>query len=236
MVRDLVLDAQVAKPAVGEVHLDLAAQRPLRADREHVPDNEHPDHEHRIDRGPADRGIVTRKLGVHPRQIQNRIDLAHQMIGRNNVIEMERIEQLALIALLPPHHRQPPPLNVVPGRNHCSQPTATDFYNKIGTSLPFLRCSDFVPNRGVNGHSVESGCADIWPSLVLAEGYTNYGRRRATTKSSPREPKRAACLSSEDTALPVRPLLAASLGTRSCTWAASSDSAIWPSPLRSPLR
>jgi hypothetical protein len=54
---------------------------------------------------------VRRKLGVHPRQIQNRIDLAHEMIGRNNVIEMELIEQLALIALQPPHHRKPPPLN-----------------------------------------------------------------------------------------------------------------------------
>jgi hypothetical protein len=32
---------------------------------------------------------------MHPRQIQNRIDLAHQMIGRNNLIEMELIEQLA---------------------------------------------------------------------------------------------------------------------------------------------
>jgi hypothetical protein len=51
---------------------------------------------------------VRRQLGVHPRQIQNRIDLAHAMIGRNNVIEMERIERLAVIALLPPHHRKPP--------------------------------------------------------------------------------------------------------------------------------
>jgi len=33
------------------------------------------------------------------------------MIGRNHVIEMELIEQLALIALQPPHHRKPPPLN-----------------------------------------------------------------------------------------------------------------------------
>jgi hypothetical protein len=105
---DLVLDAQAAEPAVGKVHLDLATQLPLRADRKHVTDNEHPDHEHRIERGPADRGIVRRQLRVHPRQIQNRIDLAHAMIGRNNVIEMELIEQLAVIALLPPHHGKPP--------------------------------------------------------------------------------------------------------------------------------
>src|SRR5262245_54460086 len=75
--------------------------------------------------------IVRRKLGVHPRQIQNRIDPANQMIGRNHVIEMELIEQLALIALQPPHHSQPPPAQVVRGRNQCSPKTATDFCNKI---------------------------------------------------------------------------------------------------------
>jgi hypothetical protein len=51
------------------------------------------------------------------------------MIG--NVIETELIEQLALIALQPPHHRKPPPLNVVRRRSHCSPPTATDFCNEI---------------------------------------------------------------------------------------------------------
>jgi hypothetical protein len=51
------------------------------------------------------------------------------MIGRNIVIETELIKQLALIALQPPHHRKPPPLNVVRRRSHCSPPTATDFCN-----------------------------------------------------------------------------------------------------------
>jgi hypothetical protein len=40
--------------------------------------------------------------------IQDRIGLAYEMIGRNNDIEMELIEQLALIALQPPIYRQPP--------------------------------------------------------------------------------------------------------------------------------
>src|SRR5262245_37666092 len=52
------------------------------------------------------RGIERRKLGVHPRQIQNRIDLANKMIGRNNLIEMKLIEQLALIAIQTSHHRK----------------------------------------------------------------------------------------------------------------------------------
>src|SRR5215471_19141187 len=70
---------------------------------------------------------------MHPRQIEDRIDLAHEMIGRNNIIKIELVEQLALIAVQPPHHRKSPPRNVVHGRNHCSPPTSTDFCNKIGT-------------------------------------------------------------------------------------------------------
>ena len=108
VVGDLVLDAELAEPAVCEVHLHLTAKRPLRADGEHVTDDEHPDHEHRIDRGAADRGIVGRQLGVHPRQIENGVDLAHQMISRNGIVEVELVEQLALIALQPPHHGKPP--------------------------------------------------------------------------------------------------------------------------------
>jgi len=72
---------------------------------------------------------VRRKLRVHPRQIQSCIDLAHEMTGRNNVIEMELIKQLALIALQPPHHRKPPPLSMVRGRNHWQPTSATESAN-----------------------------------------------------------------------------------------------------------
>jgi hypothetical protein len=60
MIRDLVLDAQATEPAIGQVHLHLAAQQPLRADGKHVADDEHPDHEHRIDRRPAKMRVVGR--------------------------------------------------------------------------------------------------------------------------------------------------------------------------------
>jgi hypothetical protein len=39
--------------------------------------------------------MARRKLGAHPRQIQNRFDLAHEMIGRNNIIEMELVAGFA---------------------------------------------------------------------------------------------------------------------------------------------
>jgi len=45
---------------------------------------------------------------MNPRQVQNGSDLAHAMIAWDLVIEAERIEQLPLLVIEPPHHRQPP--------------------------------------------------------------------------------------------------------------------------------
>jgi len=108
-----VLDAEAAKPAVSEVHLHLAAQRALRADREHVTEDEHPDHQLRINRRPAGVGIVRRQLGAHPREIENRRDPPDLMIVRHHRLQVERIEQLALFTLPPPHHRTAPSMAAV---------------------------------------------------------------------------------------------------------------------------
>ena len=44
MIRDPVLNREPAKPAIGQVHGHLTAERPLRADAEHIANDEHPDH------------------------------------------------------------------------------------------------------------------------------------------------------------------------------------------------
>src|SRR5262245_15318737 len=62
VIRDLVFDAQAAEPAIGEVKLDLAAQRTFRADGEHVTDDEYPDHQHRINRRSSSMRIVRGQL------------------------------------------------------------------------------------------------------------------------------------------------------------------------------
>ena len=46
------------KPTIGEVHLHITARRPLRADREHVANDEHPDNQFRVNRWPTSAGIV----------------------------------------------------------------------------------------------------------------------------------------------------------------------------------
>src|SRR3954468_6756977 len=56
----LVLNAKPTEPTIGKVDLDFAAQRPLRADRKHVANDEHPDHQNRIDRWSSSVGIVWR--------------------------------------------------------------------------------------------------------------------------------------------------------------------------------
>src|SRR5262249_6033853 len=81
------LQSRAHKPAIGKVHSHITAQRPLRSDRKHVADDEHPDHQHWIDRWPTEPRIIRCQLGMHPTQIKNRSDLADRMIVRYRLIE-----------------------------------------------------------------------------------------------------------------------------------------------------
>lgn len=58
--------------------------------------DQHPDHQHRINRGTAEFGVVGRELSVDPRQIQHRTDLPKQVIVRNRFIEIKLVEQVSL--------------------------------------------------------------------------------------------------------------------------------------------
>src|ERR1043165_6142202 len=78
VIRYLVLKAKPTEPTIGEVELDLAAQHTFRADGKHVANNQHPDHQHRIDRRSSGMRIVRRQLGPNPRQIENAGNGAHQ--------------------------------------------------------------------------------------------------------------------------------------------------------------
>jgi len=41
---------------------------------------------------------------VYPAQIEQAVDLPHQMIRRHHLVEIKRIKELALTTLLPPKH------------------------------------------------------------------------------------------------------------------------------------
>ena len=110
VIGDPVLNAELAEPPVGQVDLDFSAQPALRAERKHVANDQHPDHQYRINRGPTRVRVIRRQLLVHPTQIEKTVDLPHQMIGRNYLVEIKRIEKLSLSFFPPSHHAPLPPM------------------------------------------------------------------------------------------------------------------------------
>src|SRR6185436_7926409 len=64
VMRDLVVEIELAEPPIGKVQLDLLAQTTLMSDAVAVSDNQHPDHEFRIDRRAADVAVKGSQLMV----------------------------------------------------------------------------------------------------------------------------------------------------------------------------
>src|SRR5918994_366355 len=104
MIRDSILDAELAEPTIGKVHLHLTADQPLRADRKDIPYDQHPDHQLRIDRRATRGRIMRRKFAAKPGQIESSVDLAHQMIFGDRVAKTKLVEQLTLVTLQTAHH------------------------------------------------------------------------------------------------------------------------------------
>src|SRR5665648_741344 len=121
-MRDLVFKIELAEPAVREVKLNFLGEPALRAYAAAVANDEHADHELRIDRGASDVAVVGLqflvKIGQGSRH--KHIDPAQKMVLRNAIIEAELVEQLALVSPLPTHH--PPVL-----RRRCPQQTESPF-------------------------------------------------------------------------------------------------------------
>ena len=107
VMRDLVFEIELTKPAIREVQLDFLAEPALRADAAAVADNKHSDHELRIDRRTSDLAVVGLQFLVQIGQCRchKHVDPSQQVVRRDTVIEMELVEQLALVPSAPPHHR-----------------------------------------------------------------------------------------------------------------------------------
>jgi hypothetical protein len=99
VIRNFVLNREPAKPAIGKVHLHLATQSSLRADRKRVADDEHPDHQRRINRRPPNLRVEGRQLCMYPRKVENGSNRSNRMILRHHLIKTKRIEKLALIVI-----------------------------------------------------------------------------------------------------------------------------------------
>jgi len=73
-----------------------------------VADDQHPDHQLRINRRSTDLAVKRRQLAPHPVQFNKPVDRSQQMLCRHVTFERKFIEQRTLLDLPLPHHRLPP--------------------------------------------------------------------------------------------------------------------------------
>src|SRR6202790_576623 len=148
MVRNLIVEIELAEPAVSKVQRYFLAQPALMTNAIAVTDQEHPDHQLGIDRGPADVAVKCLQLLMQIGQngCRENIDPSQQVIRRDHLVEAKLVKQLPLISVLPPHHRRLSCRFL--SRNHCSLRSSTPFSTASvkpgngGTSTLLLLCSN----------------------------------------------------------------------------------------------
>lgn len=87
MIRHTTIKPETAEPSIGQVEMHLLAETALRTDGEAKADDQHPDHQFRIDRRPAGVGIVRLQRCAEIVEVQKPIDPPQQMIFGNVVIQ-----------------------------------------------------------------------------------------------------------------------------------------------------
>ena len=104
MVGHLAVEPKPAEPAIRQIEVDLLAQPPLGANAEAIADDQHPDHQLGINRGPAHAAVERRQLPPQIAKLDEPVDRPQQMIGRNVPFERKLIEQRSLFDLPMSHH------------------------------------------------------------------------------------------------------------------------------------
>jgi hypothetical protein len=103
MIRHSSFQSQPAEPAIGQVKMHLIVQLPLGTNAIGVANEQHPQHQFRINRGAAFRAVMPGQNRPRLVKFEYRVKLAQRVIGRNVVLQPELIKQL-LLRTLPSHH------------------------------------------------------------------------------------------------------------------------------------
>jgi hypothetical protein len=96
MIGNVTVEPQAAKPAKGQIEVDLVAQPTLRTNAEALDDDQHSHHQLGIDRGPSDLTVVGFKMRPNLRQIDEAIDLTHEVIAWDMTLKAKAVEQRLL--------------------------------------------------------------------------------------------------------------------------------------------
>ena len=148
VIGHFVLEIETAEPAIGEMKLDLLAQLALMPDAVAVADNQHSQHQFRINRRSADLTIERLQLATELSQYtrHDRIDPAQQMAFGDQFIEVERVKQPALIARLLAHHHQTP-LPTPPSNGITAQPRSRALFQQHRPTAEVSWCQATGPCR-----------------------------------------------------------------------------------------
>ena len=93
MVGDFIFKAQPAEPAIRQVQMGLFAQPPFGADAIAVADDQHADHQFRINRRTPNRAIEIGEVMAQVAQIETPINAAQKVGGWNVIFKVERVKQ-----------------------------------------------------------------------------------------------------------------------------------------------
>ena len=104
MIRHLAIQAELAKPSVREIQMDLLTQPAFRTNAHAVADDQHADHQFRINRRTANRAVEWRQLRTQRGEIEKPGDPAQHVIRRYVTLQPEVVKQLRC-CLLSAHHR-----------------------------------------------------------------------------------------------------------------------------------
>jgi hypothetical protein len=85
--------------------MNVTAQLPLGPDAVRIADQQHAQHQFGIDRRAAYAAVVVGKHTSRALEVQHRIELSQEVVGRHVIVKSELIKQLFL-RTLPSHHRR----------------------------------------------------------------------------------------------------------------------------------
>jgi hypothetical protein len=142
--------------------MDFLTEPPFGTDAHAVADDQHPQHQVGIDRGPADSAVERPQLCTDALQINKPVDAAKQMIPWHIIIEAEIIEQLRRRDLHA-HHR----LSLLLQNTESAHRSLhkREFINTIGAKRTAgsgrTRNGSFWPRKCGSGPSPETGTLSI---------------------------------------------------------------------------
>jgi hypothetical protein len=141
MIWNIAIEPQSTKPAIGQIEMDLLAQPTLRTNAQAVADDEHPDHQLGIDRGPPDVAIVGTQVCANLGQVDEPVDLSQQMIVGHMPLKAEAVEQ-RLLHHPPLAHHRPNLLHPGEGNQRSAHRSRGVFQHNWRIALKSLRLID----------------------------------------------------------------------------------------------